>query len=437
MHKKQDKLKIAVVGGGFAGLAACYEAAKLGHDVVLFEREQQVGGLASTFEADGQSLDKFYHFWYTSDHQIFELGEELGIAHLFRFRSTATGTYYSNKLYRLSSPFDLLTFSPIPFLSRVKLGFMVYLAKYLKDWQSLDGISAKDWLIASLGKRTYEIMWEPLLQGKFGGYADTVSAAWFWKKLLMRGNSRGRYKKEQLVSIEGGFKVFTSTITDKVTELGGRIATNSAVVNIHDVEGRPKLTMANGDTLQVDIAILTVALPIASEILSSTPTAYRQNLNKINYLGNVCLILELEKPLSEMYWININDPNFPFVGIIEQTIVSPNGFGKHYVYISKYLDVKDRLYQFSENEYLDYSLPFIQQVFPSFSESMVVNRYLWKERYSQPVPSIGYQALIPQNVTPLKGVFIASMAQIYPEDRGTNAAIGQGRAIVREALGTR
>ena len=33
--------------------------------------------------------------------------------------------------------------------------------------------------------------------------------------------------------------------------------------------------------------------------------------------------------------------------------------------------------------------------------------------------------------TPLEGFHIASMAQIYPEDRGTNYAVREGRAIAR------
>mmetsp|Transcript_84126 Transcript_84126/g.238575 ORF Transcript_84126/g.238575 Transcript_84126/m.238575 type:complete len:91 (+) Transcript_84126:1210-1482(+) len=40
----ENKIKVAVVGGGCAGLAASCAAAERGHDVTLFEASQEIGG---------------------------------------------------------------------------------------------------------------------------------------------------------------------------------------------------------------------------------------------------------------------------------------------------------------------------------------------------------------------------------------------------------
>jgi hypothetical protein len=56
---------------------------------------------------------------------------------------------------------------------------------------------------------------------------------------------------------------------------------------------------------------------------------------------------------------------------------------------------------------------------------------VWRARYSQPIVVRHYSSLIPPFETPLPGLYISSMAQVYPEDRGTNYAIREGRAAGR------
>jgi hypothetical protein len=54
---------------------------------------------------------------------------------------------------------------------------------------------------------------------------------------------------------------------------------------------------------------------------------------------------------------------------------------------------------------------------------------VWRARYSQPIVGRHYSRLIPSTATPIAGLFLSTMAQIYPEDRGTNYAIRDGRRI--------
>ena len=48
----------------------------------------------------------------------------------------------------------------------------------------------------------YIDIWEPLLKGKFGPYAETISAVWFWNKLKLRGG-RGKSGEERLAYFRG------------------------------------------------------------------------------------------------------------------------------------------------------------------------------------------------------------------------------------------
>ena len=56
---------------------------------------------------------------------------------------------------------------------------------------------------------------------------------------------------------------------------------------------------------------------------------------------------------------------------------------------------------------------------------------MWRARYAQPVVECGYRRLIPSVRTPVQGLYLATMAQIYPQDRGTNYAVRQGREAAR------
>lgn len=100
---------------------------------------------------------------------------------------------YANNFFKLSAPLDLLRFSPLPFLDRIRLGLPALRARRVKDWRVLENRTAANWIREVDGERVYRVIWEPLLRGKFGNVAQEVSAVWFWNKLKLRGGSCGSY----------------------------------------------------------------------------------------------------------------------------------------------------------------------------------------------------------------------------------------------------
>jgi hypothetical protein len=71
-------------------------------------------------------------------------------------------------------------------------------------------------------------------------------------------------------------------------------------------------------------------------------------------------------------------------------------------------------------------------MFPAFQQDWVLNFHVWRARWAQPVVEKHYSRLIPAERGPLPGFFLCSMAQIYPEDRGTNYAVREGRRLGRQ-----
>jgi len=423
---------IVIIGAGFTGLAAAYEITRRGIPVIILEKDDQVGGLAAGFQINNCQIERFYHHCFNNDRYIIELIKDLGCQDKLLFRPTATAIYVDNKFYKLSTPRDLLKFDAMGILDRIRLGLLVFKARQVKNWKQLEALTAEEWLIKLCGRTVYKTVWEPLLRGKFGPYAKEISATWIWNKLLLRGTSRNKTGCETLAYYHGGFGALAETITGKIKSAGGIIRTSTPADAIIAQNGRIKAVKTPDGLIETDTVIATPALPIIADLLAPHISAeYAKQLETVKYLANICLVLELNRNLSNFYWLNVAEPDFPFVGIIEQTnFQSPEDYGgRHVVYLSKYLKSTDETYNMNQQQIAELSLVCLKRMFPDFDDSMIHHYHVWKTPYAQPVVGRFYGQIIPPNRTPLKGFYISTMAQIYPEDRGLNYAVREGRRI--------
>jgi protoporphyrinogen oxidase len=438
------KGRVAIIGGGFGGLAAAWELTRRGVTPIVLEADDAVGGLAGSFEVNGERLERFYHHWFTSDTHVAELARELGTEDRIVYRATRTGLYFANNVFRLSSPLDVLRFTPLSPVARVRLGMLALRARAVKNWRALETLTAREWLVRLGGREVFDVVWRPLLEGKFGPYANDVSAVWFWNKLKLRGGSRSKAGGESLAYYRGGFAALAEQLATAIRDAGGEVRTSEPVrkLLVSD-DGRVLGVRTDRESIPADAVLATPALPIVADLVRPhAPAEYVQRLQRIPYLANLCIVLELDRSLSSTYWLNVNDPGFPFVGIIEHTNFEPASTyaGRHIVYLSKYLPADSALYGMRDDALLEFCIPHLQRMFPHFDRSWILAHHVWRADYAQPVVVPRYSALIPSTATPLHGLFLCSMAQVYPEDRGTNYAIREGRrvgAAIARTLATR
>jgi protoporphyrinogen oxidase len=423
---------VVIIGAGFTGLAAALDLLDRGYRVTVIEKDKDPGGLAGSFWVGGQRLEKFYHHWFLSDTYISDLVARVGRKDWIISRETCTGMYYAHKLFRLSTPKNVLQFRPLSLLNRIRLGHVVLAARRVKHWRLLEEKTAKEWLLENCGEQVYRVVWEPLLIGKFGEFADEVSAVWFWNKLKLRGGSRNDGGKEVLAYYKGGFAALADQSVEAIRNKGGVVEFERAASGLRVESGKAVGIETARGFVAADAVLMTIPLPLIANLLEPhLPESYIAGLRKIRYLSNICVVLELTHSLSSIYWMNVNDPSFPFVAVIEHTNFEPTSSyeGRHIVYLSKYLPSSSTLYRASNEEVTEIALRALESMFPDFERNWVSGSRIWRADYSQPIIERHYSELIPEVKAPIDNVFISTMAQVYPEDRGTNYAVRNGMAV--------
>ncbi len=180
-------------------------------------------------------------------------------------------------------------------------------------------------------------------------------------------------------------------------------------------------------TFPTDLVVSGAQLPDLRRLLPPSTSALASQLSRIQFLGNVCLVLVLPQQLSQFYWTNVMDPGAPFVGIIEQTNwVDPADLNrKRLVYISAYCPATDKRFGMTAGE-LPRVLPAVDsEAVPELSSEDVERAFVWKADYAQAVVTTGYSALVPEIRTPLTNLLLCTMAQIFPQDRQVSNSVSR------------
>jgi len=214
-------LKIGIVGGGVAGMAAAYRLIEKGHHVSLYEASPFLGGLVRTFDVGGGRLEAFYHHLFSTDTTIVKLIEELGLGDRMAWIDSKVGFYHGGKLYDFITPMDLLKFTAVPLVDRLRMGLMALYLRRQNDGARYESITAEAWIKRYMGKGAYDAVWGPLLRGKFGDAHDQLAMVWLWNKIHLRFASRkGVSQKEQLGYLMGSFGTYIDELERRLRARG-------------------------------------------------------------------------------------------------------------------------------------------------------------------------------------------------------------------------
>jgi protoporphyrinogen oxidase len=420
-------MRIGVLGAGALGLGAALRLAQAGNWVEVLEREAAPGGLAAGFKIGPSYFEKFYHHLFRTDRAIAALIGELGLADRLVWQRPDTSILMGGRFWSLDSATDVLRFGPLSPADRLRLGAVVAFLKALPDPKPLEHATAADWLRRWMGPRVFCKIWEPLLRGKFHDHAEAVAMPWFWARVHCRTPDLGY--------LRGGFQQLYNRLVERIVELGGRVELSCAASAIECASrgsaGAVRVETGAGPR-EYDRLVVTLPTRLFLNLAQGLPEDYRRRYERgSDHLSAHCLVLALDRPLTDIYWLNINDPGLPFLSLVEHTnLMPPEDYGgRHLVYFGNYLPPDHPLFSMSELEIRALYLPHLGRINPAFDPSWVTESWSFAAPFAQPIVRVGYPGTLPPHTTPLSGVYLANMGHVYPQDRGQNYSLLLGEKI--------
>ena len=138
-------------------------------------------------------------------------------------------------------------------------------------------------------------------------------------------------------------------------------------------------------TRNFEALLSTIPLEQLATLMNPLNEEYGKQLKEIQYIGVVCMILELKKPLSPYFWLNINDSRIAFNGIIEYTNLNRKlrEQGYNIVYIPFYLPAHEERYAFSDQQLFEEYALRLKYINPDFRESWVKDFRVFRNRFAR------------------------------------------------------
>ena len=416
------------------GLATAFYLNKKGHQVTILEKEREIGGLSRSTEIlPGIYWDRFYHVILSSDTELLNFIDEIGLTFDVQFRETKTGFYTDGQLHSMSTTMEFLKFKPLTLIDKFRLGAGIFYTSRLNNWKRLEKIYVKAWLTRVFGRRNYEKMWGPLLRSKLGTASEKTSAAFIWATIKRYyGTRESSSKKEMMGCVRGGYFSILNQIREQLLSNGTRVVTDYSVKNIEYRDGS-KITIQspNGSPLEFESVIVTTPNPVINQLLPDLSSEFKSKLEGVNYLGVICMTLVLNKSLTPFYVTNLTDPDLPFTGLIEATNVIPPEIldGMTLIYLPKYVTPDDPFNEKSDEEIIDVFLRALRRMFPDLSDEDIITHAIHREPYVQPLQEIGYSENIVPMKTLIKNVYVANTTMILNSTLNNNEVIKLAKQV--------
>lgn len=426
----ENTKKIAIIGAGPMGLAVGYELSKMGYNPTIYETASRIGGMAVCFDFCGESIERFYHFHCTSDHDFMILLDELGIKEQLKWRKTKMGFYLDGNLQSWGNPIALIKFSGLSITSKLRYGLHAFLSTKIKNWSYLDRQIATNWLQKWVGKEAYEKLWHPLFKLKFYEYSDELSAAWIWARIKRIGNSRYNIMNEKLGYLSGGSQQYLDAMNKALDANNVRINVKTPVKKVVIEKGKLIGIETPAGFEAYDIVCSTIPMPYVSDIIPQLEESTKEKYRALKNVGVVCVIAATTKKITNNFWVNINDGQMDIPGIVEYSNL--RNMKANVTYVPFYMPILNPKFSDSDDIFINKVKTYLKRINTDLVDEDFLDIKVSRYRYSQPVCGPNFLKTLPPYKTMIKGLWVADTSHYYPEDRGISESTRFGKKLAVE-----
>lgn len=424
-------MRVAVIGGGLMGMSLAYFLAESGQQVTVLEQGSVLGGLHDIVEVDHNlRLARYGHHISSSDVQTLELIRRFGLQNELHLYAAPSGFVHNGDVYPLRTLWDFLAFKPLRTRDRLRLGQTILQARLTTDWQNLDRIPVKDWLIQTGGRSNFERIWAPLLEAKFDYQYDDVPATFIWSWLNRAvGLRSGPQLKASISCLRHGPGMLVKAMADALAARGGQIQLQTRVREIEIEDRQLGRVRTHTGILEFDAVVAAIPTPDFGRLILNAEEIYLKSLTEARYLGLVCPALVLNGSLSDYWTLSLTDPSSPFSSIVELPCLDDTR--RHIVYLPKYTAPENDWMGVSDDVIRDAWLMRLRQIFPALKLESIERIVISRSRYVDPVYTLNAAERLPAVQTPYRGLYLANASQVYPELPTTESVITHARRVAR------
>lgn len=430
--------KWGIVGGGIMGMTLAHRLVQKGHKVTIFEAAPELGGLVSSWKMGDVEWDKFYHVILLSDFRTRGILKDIGVEDEIKWVETKTGFYIKGKLYSMSDTIEFLKFPTLNLIDKFRLGLTIIVASRIKNWKRLEKIPVTTWLRRWSGSGTFNKIWLPLLRAKLGDSYQKTSAVFIWATIQrLYGARRSGLKKEMFGFVRGGYKRVVEAFKKTLVSEGVAIKTNCAASEVKiSANSKPVISFADNTSEEFDEVIVTLPSSISAKLCTGLLPQEIQKLNDVEYLGVICVAILLDKSISQFYVTNITDSRFPFTGVIEMSALVDKEYlgGNALVYLPKYVDSNDQLFNQSDEEIKSYFINNFKAMYPWLTDSNIKFAGVARAKHVITVAKLGYSESLQNVKTSLPGVYIVNTSHILDGTLNVNETVRVAETKLEEIL---
>jgi oxygen-dependent protoporphyrinogen oxidase len=306
-------MRIVVVGGGIAGLAAArrLESLAADADIVLLERDDAVGGKIRTDRVDGFVVEAAPDSFLTRKERGVGLCEELGLSDdLIARRPEHRGSFvrHADHLHPLPEGLTGMIPTSLEALESSELLSAEGKARFAAEPDVPPASGDADESVGSFvtrrfGREVYEALVEPLMTGIYGGDGDRLSLQATFPQLralevehgsVLRGLSAPSPSDlPPFVSLRDGMGTLPSTLVAALERTELQVERHA--VRVSRREGAYEVELGDGEMLTADGVVLATPAFVTAELLADLDREVADAHAEIPYASSVVVTLAFSR----------------------------------------------------------------------------------------------------------------------------------------------